>query len=137
MFIAIAGMKKRKTGAIINISSVAAHVGIEQRFAYSMSKGALHAMTLSVARDYIGYGIRAVTISPARIHTPFIDGFIHKNYFGKEDEVFEKLAQSQPIGRMGKPDEVAALALYLASDEAGFVTGCDYALDGGFVKLNN
>lgn len=137
MFAAIAGMKRRKVGVIINISSVAAHVGIEQRFAYSMSKGALHAMTLSVAKDYIEYGIRAVAISPARVHTPFVDGFIHKNYFGKEDEMFEKLARSQPIGRMGKPDEVAALALYLASDEAGFVTGCDYALDGGFMKLNN
>ena len=137
MAAAITGMKSRKQGVIINISSVAAHVGIEQRFAYSMSKGALHAMTLSVAKDYIEYGIRAVTISPARVHTPFVDGFIHKNYFGKEDEMFEKLARSQPIGRMGKPDEVAALALYLASDEAGFVTGCDYALDGGFMKLNN
>lgn len=137
MAAAIKGMKLKKQGVIINISSVAAHVGIEQRFAYSMSKGALHAMTLSVAKDYIQYGIRAVTISPARVHTPFVDGFIHKNYFGKEDEMFEKLARSQPIGRMGKPEEVATLALYLASEEAGFVTGCDYALDGGFVKLNN
>jgi len=137
MAAAIDGMKSRKQGVIINISSVAAHVGIEHRFAYSMSKGALHAMTLSVARDYIEYGIRAVTISPARVHTPFVDGFLHKNYFGKEDEMFQKLERSQPIGRMGKPDEVAALALYLSSDEAGFVTGCDYAVDGGFMKLNN
>jgi NAD(P)-dependent dehydrogenase (short-subunit alcohol dehydrogenase family) len=137
MFAAITMMKKRKTGVIINISSIAAHVGIEERFAYSMSKGALHAMTLSVAKDYIKFGIRAVTISPARIHTPFVDKFIHKSYFGKEDEMFEKLSESQPIGRMGKPLEVALLALFLASAEASFITGCDYPIDGGFIHLNS
>jgi NAD(P)-dependent dehydrogenase (short-subunit alcohol dehydrogenase family) len=95
------------------------------------------AMTLSVAKDYIGENIRCNSISPARVHTPFVDGFISKNYAGKEAEMFEKLSQSQPIGRMGKPDEIAALALYLSSDEAGFITGCDYPIDGGFIKLNN
>jgi NAD(P)-dependent dehydrogenase (short-subunit alcohol dehydrogenase family) len=95
------------------------------------------AMTLSVARDYIKENIRCNSISPARVHTPFVDGFISKNYAGKEEVMFEKLSQSQPIGRMGKPDEIATLALYLCSDEAGFITGSDYPIDGGFIKLNN
>jgi NAD(P)-dependent dehydrogenase (short-subunit alcohol dehydrogenase family) len=102
-----------------------------------MSKGAIFAMTLSVARDYLADNIRCNSISPARVHTPFVDGFIAKNYQGQEQEIFDKLSRSQPIGRMGTPDEVAALALYLCSDEAGFVTGCDYPLDGGFIKLNS
>ena len=119
------------------MASIAALVGITDRFAYSMSKGAIYAMTLSVARDYMADGIRCNSISPARVHTPFVDGFIAKNYPGQEEAVFEKLSKSQPIGRMGKPEEVASLALYLCSDESGFVTGNDYPLDGGFVKLNN
>jgi len=130
-------MKKQGGGAILNMASIAAQVGITDRFAYSMSKGAIAAMTLSVARDYIAAGIRCNSISPARVHTPFVDGFIAKNYPGKEDEMFAKLAASQPIGRMAKPEEIASLALYLCSDEAGFVTGNDYPIDGGFIKLNN
>jgi len=130
-------MKKQGGGAILNMASIAAQVGITDRFAYSMSKGAIAAMTLSVARDYIAEGIRCNSISPARVHTPFVDGFIAKNYPGKEDEMFAKLAASQPIGRMAKPEEIASLALYLCSDEAGFVTGNDYPIDGGFIKLNN
>lgn len=124
-------------GVILNMASIAAWVGIPDRFAYSTAKGAVMAMTLSVAKDYINEGIRCNSISPARVHTPFVDGFINKNYPGKEAEIFEKLSKSQPIGRMGKPDEVAALALYLCSDEAGFITGSDYPIDGGFIKLNN
>lgn len=124
-------------GVILNMASIAAWVGIPDRFAYSTAKGAVMAMTLSVAKDYINENIRCNSISPARVHTPFVDGFINKNYPGKEAEIFEKLSQSQPIGRMGKPDEVAALALYLCSDEAGFITGSDYPIDGGFIKLNN
>ncbi|MFC6103100.1 SDR family NAD(P)-dependent oxidoreductase [Olivibacter domesticus] len=130
-------MKKQGGGAILNMASIAAQVGITDRFAYSMSKGAIAAMTLSVARDYIADGIRCNSISPARVHTPFVDGFIAKNYPGKEEEMFAKLAASQPIGRMAKPDEIASLALYLCADEAGFVTGNDYPIDGGFIKLNN
>jgi NAD(P)-dependent dehydrogenase (short-subunit alcohol dehydrogenase family) len=130
-------MKKQGGGAILNMASIAAQVGITDRFAYSMSKGAIAAMTLSVARDYIAEGIRCNSISPARVHTPFVDGFIAKNYPGKEDEMFAKLAASQPIGRMARPEEIASLALYLCSDEAGFVTGNDYPIDGGFIKLNN
>lgn len=124
-------------GVILNVASIAALVGIPDRFAYSMSKGAVFAMSLSVAKDYLHDNIRCNSISPARIHTPFVDGFIAKNYPGKEEEMFEKLSKSQPIGRMGTVEEVAALALYLCSDEAGFVTGNDYPIDGGFIKLNN
>jgi 2-keto-3-deoxy-L-fuconate dehydrogenase len=134
---AIPLLRKAGGGVILNMSSIAAVVGISDRFAYSMSKGAVLGMTLSVARDYIHENIRCNCISPARVHTPFVDGFIAKNYPGKEDEMFAKLSASQPIGRMGTPDEVAALALYLCSSEAGFVTGCDYPLDGGFIRLNN
>lgn len=94
-------------------------------------------MTQALAKDYIRFGIRCNTISPARVHTPFVDGFLAKNYPGREAEMFEKLSQTQPIGRMAKPEEIAALALYLCSDEASFITGCDYPIDGGFVKLNN
>lgn len=137
MFAALPLMKSQNKGVILNMASIAALVGITDRFAYSMSKGAVYAMTLSVARDYLADGIRCNSISPARVHTPFVDGFIQKNYAGQEAEVFEKLSKSQPIGRMGKPEEVASLALYLCSDEAGFVTGNDYPLDGGFIKLNN
>jgi 2-keto-3-deoxy-L-fuconate dehydrogenase len=130
-------MKSRGKGAILNLSSIGAVVGIADRFAYSMTKGAVHGMTLSVARDYIHDGIRCNSISPARVHTPFVDGFIAKNYPGKEAEMFDKLSKSQPIGRMGNPEEIANLILYLCSDEASFITGCDYHIDGGFIKLNN
>lgn len=137
LYAAIPQLRMASGGVIINMASIAAWVGIPDRFAYSTAKGAVMAMTLSVARDYMCENIRCNSISPARVHTPFVDGFIAKNYPGKEAEMFEKLSKSQPIGRMGKPDEVAALALYLCSDEAGFITGCDYPIDGGFIKLNN
>jgi NAD(P)-dependent dehydrogenase (short-subunit alcohol dehydrogenase family) len=128
---------KEKGGAILNMASIAAMVGIPDRFVYSTAKGAVAAMTLSVAKDYIKYNIRCNAISPARVHTPFVDGFLAKNYAGKETEMFEKLSKTQPIGRMAKPEEIAYLALYLCSNEASFITGCDYPIDGGFVKLNN
>jgi len=130
-------LKKNKGGVIINMASIANHVGLQDRFAYSMSKGAVIGMTLSVARDYINEGIRCNSVSPARVHTPFVDNFLAKNYAGKEKEMFDKLSSSQPIGRMANPDEVASLVLYLCSDEASFITGCDYPIDGGFIKLNN
>ena len=124
-------------GVILNICSIAATIGIPDRFAYSMTKGAVYSMTLSVAKDYLKEGIRCNCISPARVHTPFVDGFLQKNYPGREQEMFEKLSKTQPIGRMAKPEEIAALVLYLCSDEAGFITGCDYPIDGGFTRLNN
>jgi 2-keto-3-deoxy-L-fuconate dehydrogenase len=134
---AIAQMKKQRHGVILNVASVASSVGIADRFAYSMSKGAVASMTLSVAKDYVKEGIRCNSISPARVHTPFVDGFLKANFPGHEAEMFDKLSKTQPIGRMAKPSEVASLALYLCSDEASFVTGSDYPLDGGFLKLNN
>ncbi|KYG83743.1 SDR family NAD(P)-dependent oxidoreductase [Roseivirga echinicomitans] len=127
---------KKSGGVILNMASVASAVGIADRFAYSMSKGAVLTMTLSVAKDYVKEGIRCNCISPGRVHTPFVDGFIAKNYPGEEKEMFEKLSATQPIGRMGQPEEIANLALFLCSDEAGFITGTDYPIDGGFIKLN-
>jgi 2-keto-3-deoxy-L-fuconate dehydrogenase len=127
---------KTTGGVIINVASIASSVGIFDRFAYSMTKGAVLTMTYSIAKDYVKYGIRCNCISPARIHTPFVDGFIAKNYPGQEEEVFEKLSKTQPIGRMGEPEEVANLVLYLCSNEASFITGSNYAFDGGFVTLN-
>ncbi len=137
LYAAIPLLKQNGGGAILNMSSIAAVVGLTDRFAYSMTKGAVYAMTLSVAKDYIKENIRCNCISPARVHTPFVDGFLAKNYPGKEAEMFEKLSQSQPIGRMGRPEEIANLILYLCSDEASFITGSDYPIDGGFIKLNN
>lgn len=134
---AVTLMKQNKSGVILNLASIANNVGLPDRFAYSMSKGAVYAMTLSVARDYINEGIRCNCISPARVHTPFVDGFLAKNYPGREAEIYEKLSKTQPIGRMAKPEEIAHLILYLCSDEASFITGCDYPIDGGFIKLNN
>lgn len=133
----ISKLRASNGGVILNMASIAAWVGLSDRFAYSTAKGAVMAMTLSVAKDYIGENIRCNSISPARVHTPFVDGFISKNYPGQEAEMFDKLSQSQPIGRMGKPDEIAALALFLCSNESGFITGCDYPIDGGFIKLNS
>ena len=137
IFATIPLMKAQGGGVILNMASIAALVGIPDRFVYSMSKGAVIAMTQSVAKDYLKANIRCNSISPARVHTPFVDGFLAKNYPGQEAEMFAKLAATQPIGRMAKPEEVAALALFLCSDEAGFITGCDYPIDGGFLKLNN
>lgn len=129
-------MKAKGKGVILNMASVAASVGIADRFAYSMSKGAALTMTLSVAKDYIKDNIRCNCISPGRVHTPFVDGFLEKNYPNNIEEMFAKLSASQPIGRMAQPEEIAHLALYLCSDEAGFITGTDYPIDGGFIRLN-
>jgi 2-keto-3-deoxy-L-fuconate dehydrogenase len=128
-------MKANGGGVILNMASIAGSSGLPDRFAYSVSKGAAIAMTYSVARDYLAHKIRCNCISPARVHTPFVDGYLRKNYPGQEKEVFATLSAAQPIGRMAEPDEVAALALYLCSDEASFITGVDYPLDGGFVNL--
>ncbi len=127
--------KKNGGGVFLNMASIVSSVGIPDRFAYSMTKGAVLTMTLSVAVDYLADNIRCNCISPARIHTPFVDGFLAKNYPGNEAEMFAKLEKTQPIGRMGTPEEVAGLAIYLCCDESAFITGCDFPLDGGFVKL--
>ena len=136
IYAAIPQLRKAGGGTIVNMASIAAQTGLADRFAYSTAKGAVMAMTLSVAKDYINENIRCNSISPARVHTPFVDGFLKKSYPGKEKEMFEKLSKTQPIGRMGKPEDVAAMALYLCSNEASFITGCDYPVDGGFIKLN-
>jgi 2-keto-3-deoxy-L-fuconate dehydrogenase len=132
---AIKKLKANGGGSIINLCSVAATMGLPDRFAYSMTKGAVLSMTLSIARDYVSDNIRCNCISPGRVHTPFVDGFLAKNYPGQEKEMFAKLAATQPIGRMGKPSEIAAMAYYLASDEASFITGSNYNIDGGFQGL--
>ncbi|RXK52288.1 SDR family NAD(P)-dependent oxidoreductase [Aquirufa rosea] len=133
----IPSMLAKSNGVILNMASVAASVGIPDRFGYSMTKGAIRSMTQSVAKDYVKQGIRCNCISPGRVHTPFVDGFIAKNYPDKKEEMFAKLSATQPIGRMAEPQEIAFLALYLCSDEASFITGCDYPIDGGFTYLNN
>ncbi|MGA7157450.1 MAG: SDR family oxidoreductase [Acidobacteriaceae bacterium] len=132
---AIGPMQQGGGGVIVNLASIAATAGLSDRFAYSMTKGAVLAMTLSVARDYLADNIRCNAISPARVHTPFVDAFLRDRYPGQEEVMFAKLSQAQPIGRMGSPEEVAALALYLCSDAASFITGADIPLDGGFFNL--
>ena len=128
-------MRDNGGGVVLNMASIAGSTGLADRFAYSMTKGAVIAMTYSVARDYLAHNIRCNCISPARVHTPFVDDYLKKNYPGREQEMFGKLAKAQPIGRMAEPSEVASLALFLCSDEASFITGVDYPLDGGFFNL--
>jgi NAD(P)-dependent dehydrogenase (short-subunit alcohol dehydrogenase family) len=136
MHAAMGSMKAAGGGVILNLASIAAIAGLADRFAYSMSKGAVLTMTLSVARDYVTENIRCNCISPARVHTPFVDGFIRKNYPGNEENMLEKLSKLQPIGRMAQPEEVANLALFLCSDAASFITGTNYPIDGGFLNLH-
>jgi 2-keto-3-deoxy-L-fuconate dehydrogenase len=128
-------MLRQGGGVILNMASIAALVGLPDRFAYSMSKGAVLTMTRSIAVDYMKRGIRCNCICPARIHTPFVDGYLAANYPGREAEMMKTLSEYQPIGRMGQPEEVATLALYLCSDESAFVTGQAYPLDGGVTAL--
>lgn len=126
---------KGRGGAILNLASVASSIGIPDRFAYSMTKGAVLTMTYSVARDYVHEKIRCNCVAPARVHTPFVDGFLAKSYPGREREMFEVLSRTQPVGRMGKPEEIAAIATFLCSDAAAFITGSNFPIDGGFVSL--
>jgi 2-keto-3-deoxy-L-fuconate dehydrogenase len=132
---AIATMIGQGGGVIVNMASMAAIIGISDRFAYSMSKGAVRSMTLSVAKDFLHKNIRCNCISPARVHTPFVDGYLKKNYPGRETEMMAELAKTQPIGRMATPDEVAGLAVFLCSDLASFLTGADLPFDGGVLNL--
>lgn len=136
LYAIIGHMKAQGGGVVLNIASIAGSAGVADRFGYSTSKGAIIAMTYSVARDYLVHNIRCNCISPARVHTPFVDGYLKNNYPGREKEMYDKLAKAQPIGRMAKPEEVASLALFLCSDSASFITGTDYMLDGGYMKLH-
>ncbi len=122
-------------GVILNLASIASLIGLTDRFAYSMSKGAVLTMTRSIAVDYVKRGIRCNCICPARVHTPFVDGYLRTTYPGREAEMFKQLSEYQPLGRMGTPAEVAALALYLCSDEASFITGQAYPIDGGVLAF--
>ena len=133
---AILPRMKKHGGVIVNMASITAHIAVKNRLAYTTTKGAVLAMTNAIAKDYIANGIRCNSVSPARVHTPFVDDFLNKNYPGEEKEMFENLSKTQPIGRMGKPQEVADLVLYLCSEEASFITGTDFPIDGGFIKLN-
>jgi NAD(P)-dependent dehydrogenase (short-subunit alcohol dehydrogenase family) len=128
---AVPRMKRAGGGVILNLASIASLIGLVDRFAYSMSKGAVLAMTRSIAVDFIGDKIRCNCVCPARVHTPFVDGYLKNTYPGREAEMFKQLSGYQPVGRMGTPEEVAALALYLCSDEASFITGQAYPIDGG------
>jgi len=132
---AIALMKAQGKGAILNLASIASKNGISDRFAYSMSKGAVLTMTYSVAKDYVSHGIRCNCVCPARIHTPFVDAYLEDNYPNNKEEMFQKLSAYQPVGRMGEPEEVAALAAFLCSDDASFITGAAYDIDGGSTSL--
>jgi 2-keto-3-deoxy-L-fuconate dehydrogenase len=119
-------------GILVNIASVAGMIAIDQRFPYSASKAAVISMTRSIAIDFVKQGIRCNTICPGTVHTPFVEGYLARNFAGREDEVRQQLHARQPIGRMGRPDEIAFAALYLASDEAAFVTGSTLVIDGGW-----
>ncbi len=128
---AVRVMLRQGGGVILNLASIASFVALTDRFAYSMSKGAVLTMTRSIALDFVKQNIRCNCIAPARVHTPFVDGYLAANYPGREQEMLQKLSEYQPVGRMGTPEEVAQLALYLCSDEASFVTGQAYPIDGG------
>tara|TARA_B100001059_G_scaffold71784_2_gene68890 strand:+ start:41063 stop:41809 length:747 start_codon:yes stop_codon:yes gene_type:complete len=133
---AILPRMKNKGGVIVNMASIVSHIAVKERLAYTTTKGAVSAMTNAIAKDYLSDGIRCNSVSPARVHTPFVDDYLERNYPGKEKEMFDNLSQTQPIGRMAKPQEIADLVLYLCSDEASFITGTDFPIDGGFIKLN-
>lgn len=122
-------------GVILNLASCVSVMAIADRFAYGTSKGAVLAMTYSVAKDFLSAKIRCNALLPGRVHTPFVDGFIAKNYPGREAEMFEKLSLAQPIGRMAQPEEIAHAALFLCSDEASFITGLGMPVDGGTLTI--
>ncbi len=132
---AVSRMIERSGGVLLNLASIASHIGLEDRFAYSMTKGAVFTMTRSVATDYMKHGIRCNCVAPARVHTPFVDGFIRANYPGQEEEKFKELSEYQPMGRMARPEEVADLALFLCSDESAFITGHSFPVDGGVMVI--
>ena len=118
-------------GSMVNIGSVAGLIGVKKRFAYCATKGAVVAMTRQLAVDYPGQ-FRVNCICPGTVDTPFVEAYLEKYHKHEKEKVRGELNLRQPIGRMGRPDEVANLALYLASDEAGFVQGSIFTIDGGW-----
>ena len=131
---AVAQMLQQKPagGILVNIASVAGMIAVDRRFPYGASKGAVISMTRSIAIDFANQGIRANAICPGTVHTPFVEGFLERNFAENKDEVRQQLHARQPIGRMGRPEEIAAAALYLASDEAALITGSTLVIDGGW-----
>jgi 2-keto-3-deoxy-L-fuconate dehydrogenase len=119
-------------GVLVNIASVAGMIAVDRRFPYGASKGAVISMTRSIAMDFVDKNIRANAICPGTVHTPFVEGYLERSFPDKKDEMRQQLHARQPIGRMGRPDEIASAALYLASEEAAFVTGSALVIDGGW-----
>lgn len=118
-------------GCMVNIGSVAGLIGVKKRFAYCATKGAVLAMTRQLAVDY-PTEFRVNCISPGTVDTPFVEGYLEKYHKHEKEKVRGELNQRQPIGRLGKPEEIAHLALYLCSREAGFVNGAVVNIDGGW-----
>jgi NAD(P)-dependent dehydrogenase (short-subunit alcohol dehydrogenase family) len=116
------------------MGSVAGLVGVKRRFAYCATKGAVVAMTRQLAADYAGR-LRVNCICPGTVDTPFVEGYLEKYHKHEKEKVRAELDQRQPVGRLGKPQEIAHMALYLCSDEAEFVTGSILTIDGGWTAL--
>ncbi len=126
-------MLKQKSGCIINMASAAAVTGLAQRVAYSASKGAVDALTRAMQADYCRQGIRVNSLVPGTIYTPFVEGYLRKNYADNMEKAKENIAKRQLSGTLGSPEDVAYAALYLASDEAKFVLGSGLVVDGGLL----
>ena len=124
------GMIERKAGSVINLASIGGIVGIRDRFAYCTTKFAVVGMTKCMALDHATTGVRFNAICPGRVETPFVSARLKE--YADPQAAYREMAATQAIGRMGHPEEIAAAALYLASDEAAFVTGSALIIDGGF-----
>ena len=124
----------KSRGSIVNIGSVAGLVGIKQRFAYCTTKGAVIAMTRQLAVEY-PKELRVNCICPGTVHTPFVEGYLEKYHAHEKDKIREELNARQPMGRMGKPEEVAAMVRYICSNEAEFMTGSLLTIDGGWTAM--
>ncbi|HEY2860565.1 MAG TPA: SDR family oxidoreductase [Terracidiphilus sp.] len=127
----MAAQDEQHAGAIVNIASVAGQVGIKQRFAYCTTKGAVIAMTRQLAVEY-PKTLRVNAICPGTVETPFVEGYLEKFHKDNKEEIRAELRARQPIGRLGRPEEVASMVRYLASDEAAFINGAAMAIDGGW-----